>query len=83
VSDAPEKAADPVAPVLERSNGRWARVRRVLADTEALRYPDYRRLFIGNAVSFVGIQLTGWPYPYRCGRSPTPRPGWACSGWPR
>ncbi|MFL6076421.1 MAG: MFS transporter [Mycobacteriales bacterium] len=63
MSDAPEKAAEPVAPALERSNGRWARLRRVLADTEALRYPDYRRLFIGNAVSFVGIQLTGVAVP--------------------
>ena len=34
------------------------RVRGLLADTRPLQIPEYRRLFVGQAVTVVGAQLT-------------------------
>jgi len=33
-------------------------LRRVAVDVQPLRYPDFRRLFVGQGVAFVGFQLT-------------------------
>ena len=33
-------------------------LRRVAVDVRPLRYPDFRRLFVGQGVAFVGFQLT-------------------------
>jgi MFS family permease len=43
--------------------GRIAGLRRVAIDLEPLRYPDFRRQFIGQGVSFVGFQLTSVAVP--------------------
>jgi MFS family permease len=40
-----------------------ARLRRIAIDTAPLRYRDYRRLFIGQGVSFVGYMLTAVAVP--------------------
>ena len=38
-------------------------VKKHAIDVQALRYPAYRRLFIGNAVSFIGFQFTAVAVP--------------------
>ncbi|MDQ1614639.1 MAG: hypothetical protein QOJ60_578, partial [Actinomycetota bacterium] len=38
-------------------------LRRVAVDVRPLRHPDFRRLFIGQGVSFVGYQLTAVAVP--------------------
>jgi MFS family permease len=38
-------------------------VRKHAIDVQALRFPAYRRLFIGNAVSFIGFQFTAVAVP--------------------
>jgi len=38
-------------------------VRKHAIDVQPLRYPAYRRLFIGNAVSFIGFQFTAVAVP--------------------
>ena len=40
-----------------------ARLRRLAIDTTPLRHPAYRRLFVGNGVSFVGFQITAVAVP--------------------
>ena len=40
-----------------------AHVRRLAIDTRPLRHPAYRRLFVGNGVSFIGFQLTAVAVP--------------------
>lgn len=40
-----------------------ARLRRVAVDTRPLQHTDFRRLFIGQGVSFVGFQLTAVAVP--------------------
>jgi MFS family permease len=40
-----------------------ALLRRVTLDTTPVRYLDYRRLFIGHSVSFIGYQLTAVAVP--------------------
>jgi MFS family permease len=42
---------------------RAARLRHVAVDVRPLRQPDFRRLFIGQGVSFVGYQLTAVAVP--------------------
>lgn len=37
--------------------------RHVVVDVEPLRYPDFRRLFLGQGVAFVGYQLTAVAVP--------------------
>ena len=47
-------------------------LRRVAIDTAPLRHPDFRRLFVGQGVSFVGYQLTAVAVPvqvYQISRS--------------
>lgn len=39
------------------------RLRRIAIDTAPLAYPAYRRLFVGQAVSFVGFQVTAVAVP--------------------
>ena len=39
------------------------RLRAIAIDTKPLRHPDYRRLFIGQGVSFVGFQVTAVAVP--------------------
>lgn len=39
------------------------RLARVVVDVEPLRYPDFRRLFLGQGVAFVGYQLTAVAVP--------------------
>lgn len=39
------------------------RARRVVVDVEPLRHPDFRRLFLGQGVAFVGYQLTAVAVP--------------------
>ena len=49
-----------------------SRLRRVAIDTAPLRQPDFRRLFVGQGVSFVGYQLTAVAVPvqvYQISRS--------------
>jgi MFS family permease len=43
--------------------GWFARLRRVAIDVEPLRHADFRRLFVGQGVSFVGYQLTAVAVP--------------------
>jgi MFS family permease len=38
-------------------------LRRAAIDVSPLRYPDYRRLWMGNGVSFIGFQLTAVAVP--------------------
>ena len=38
-------------------------LRRVAVDVTPLRQPDFRRLFVGQGVSFVGYQLTAVAVP--------------------
>lgn len=38
-------------------------LRRAAIDVEPLRHPNFRRLFVGNAVSVVGVQLTAVAVP--------------------
>jgi MFS family permease len=45
------------------SGSRVALLRRVAVDVRPLRQPDFRRLFIGQGVSFVGFQLTAVAVP--------------------
>jgi len=40
-----------------------AHVGRLAIDTRPLRYPAYRRLFVGNGVSFIGFQITAVAVP--------------------
>jgi MFS family permease len=40
-----------------------ARLRRLAIDTTPLRHPPYRRLFVGQGVSFVGYQVTAVAVP--------------------
>lgn len=44
-------------------SARAARWRRIAIDTRPLRHPDFRRLWIGQAVSFVGFQITAVAVP--------------------
>src|SRR6476646_6789074 len=37
---------------------RTSLLRRVAVDVRPLRYPDFRRLFVGQGVAFIGFQLT-------------------------
>jgi MFS family permease len=49
-----------------------SRLRRIAIDTAPLRQPDFRRLFVGQGVSFVGYQLTAVAVPvqvYQISRS--------------
>ena len=39
------------------------RLRAIAIDTKPLRHPDYRRLFVGQGVSFVGFQVTAVAVP--------------------
>jgi MFS family permease len=44
--------------VWSRRRGVLGRAQRITVDTRPLRYPDYRRLWLGQGVSFIGFQLT-------------------------
>ncbi len=46
-----------------KRRGLLGAVRRVAVDTRPLRYADFRRLWIGQGVSFVGYQLTAVAVP--------------------
>jgi MFS family permease len=43
--------------------GRWRRLRRHAIDVRPLRHPAFRRLFVGNAISFFGYQFTAVAVP--------------------
>jgi MFS family permease len=45
------------------SGGSLALLRRVAVDARPLRYGDFRRLFIGQGVAFIGFQLTSVAVP--------------------
>ncbi|HVQ92350.1 MAG TPA: MFS transporter, partial [Mycobacteriales bacterium] len=53
---------EPAVPGGER-RGWVGRARRLAIDPAPLRQPDFRRLFIGQGVSFVGYQLTAVAVP--------------------
>jgi MFS family permease len=57
-----EVALDPAPPAPLRPSP-LALLRRATIDTAPLRYADYRRLWMGNAVSLVGFQLTAVAVP--------------------
>ena len=48
---------------MSTGRSRTARLRHVAVDVRPLRQPDFRRLFIGQGVSFVGYQLTAVAVP--------------------
>src|SRR6266550_865060 len=54
-------AAGPVMPVGPVRLG--TRLRRIAIDTEPLRHRDFRRLFVGQGVSYVGYWLTAVAVP--------------------
>jgi MFS family permease len=66
-------SAEPVAALLDeavprdaaagRPRGLAARVRRIAIDVRPLRQVEYRRLFVGQGVSFIGFQLTAVAVP--------------------
>lgn len=51
---------------------------RVAVDTRPLRYPAYRRMWLGNGVSFVGVQVTAVAVPVQMD-AVTHSPAW--NGW--
>jgi MFS family permease len=57
-----EAVLDPAPPAPPRRSP-LAHLRRATIDTAPLRYPDYRRLWMGNAVSLIGFQLTAVAVP--------------------
>jgi MFS family permease len=64
-----QKAADQAADQAEQAPGkagragRGGRLRGVAIDTRPLAHPAYRRLWLGQAVSFVGFQVTAVAVP--------------------
>jgi MFS family permease len=63
VGDAPIGSTPEAGASGQLPGSRLARLRRVAIDVEPLRHPDFRRLFIGQGVSFVGYQLTAVAVP--------------------
>ena len=43
---------------MRAGGSRTSFLRRVAVDVRPLRYPNFRRLFVGQGVAFVGFQLT-------------------------
>ncbi|WP_111767779.1 MFS transporter [Nakamurella deserti] len=60
MTDVPTPGANPESPgpVDPTPPPRQSRLRRIAPDTRALQIPAYRRLFLGQAVTVVGSQLT-------------------------
>jgi MFS family permease len=61
-----------------RKRGSRSLVSRVAVDTRPLRYAPYRRMWIGNGVSFVGFQVTAVAVPVQMDAI-THSPAW--NGW--
>jgi MFS family permease len=55
--------ADAAAPPAGARRSALGAFRRAAVDVRPLRYPDYRRLWLGNGVSLIGFQLTAVAVP--------------------
>jgi MFS family permease len=55
--------ADQAAPPAGARRSALGMLRRAAVDVRPLRYPDYRRLWMGNGVSLIGFQLTAVAVP--------------------
>lgn len=60
---APANEAAPVEDAAPAEGEPAAKRRRIMLDPRPLRYPAYRRLWLGNAISFFGFQLTAVAIP--------------------
>jgi MFS family permease len=59
----PPPAEPPRAIGVEPGGGRLGWARRIAVDIRPLRYGDFRRLWLGQGVSFIGFQLTAVAVP--------------------